>query len=402
MALTFRQVPFLLFDHRASRDLRPNTLILRIQPDEGISLEFGAKVPGEKFHLRSVAMDFSYAEAFAGAEAADGYERLIHDAMVGDATLFIRSDEVEQAWRIVDPYLQAWSEPGGGLHFYQAGTWGPHMADLLVERSGDEWRNPVVDLELSGGRQTHLAPVSGRAAVNGDRRPGRLGARGLRRPGGRRAGRAPGRRLLPLPLRGAARAAECYRPLAAQRTRAARSTGTTVDVYLGDERCVPPDDPDSNHRMITEALLDAVGPVRADHPMYRRRPPAAAAAAYQAAGRAARPASTSSTSGSAPTATRASLFPGLDGAGRRRPRAPVVANRDPNGINPHDRITLTLPASPGPAWSSSPWPGASKRDAFARMVAGEDLPAGPGRRRTTCCGWSTPTPLGDLTPDAAV
>jgi len=156
VALTFRQVPFLLFDHRTSRDLRPNTLILRIQPDEGISLEFGAKVPGEKFHVRSVAMDFSYAEAFAGAEAADGYERLIHDAMVGDATLFIRTDEVRQAWRIVDPYLKAWSEPGGGMHFYPAGTWGPHMADLLVERSGDEWRNPVIDLELSGGRLTDL------------------------------------------------------------------------------------------------------------------------------------------------------------------------------------------------------------------------------------------------------
>jgi glucose-6-phosphate 1-dehydrogenase len=156
VALTFRQVPFLLFDHRSSRDLRPNTLILRIQPDEGISLEFGAKVPGEKFHLRSVAMDFSYDEAFAGAEAADGYERLIHDAMVGDATLFIRSDEVEQAWRIVDPYLEAWSEPGGALHFYPAGTWGPHMADLLVERSGDEWRNPVLDLQLHGGGQPHL------------------------------------------------------------------------------------------------------------------------------------------------------------------------------------------------------------------------------------------------------
>ena len=156
VALTFRQVPFLLFDHRTSRDLRPNTLILRIQPDEGISLEFGAKVPGEKFHIRSVAMDFSYHEAFAGAEAADGYERLIHDAMVGDATLFIRSDEVEQAWRIVDPYLEAWSEPGAGLHLYPAGTWGPHMADLLVERSGDEWRNPVIDLELTGGRLTKL------------------------------------------------------------------------------------------------------------------------------------------------------------------------------------------------------------------------------------------------------
>ena len=112
---TFRQVPFLLFDHRTSRDLRPNALILRIQPDEGISLEFGAKVPGEKFHLRSVAMDFSYAEAFAGSEAADGYERLIHDAMVGDATLFIRSDEVQQAWRIVDPYLQAWSDRAAAM-----------------------------------------------------------------------------------------------------------------------------------------------------------------------------------------------------------------------------------------------------------------------------------------------
>jgi glucose-6-phosphate 1-dehydrogenase len=156
VALTFRQVPFLLFDRRTSRDLRPNTLILRIQPDEGISLEFGAKIPGEKFHIRSVAMDFSYAEAFAGVEAADGYERLIHDALVGDATLFIRSDEVQQAWRIVDPYLQAWSEPGSAIQFYPAGSWGPHLADLLVQGFGDEWRNPAIDLELSGGRLTEL------------------------------------------------------------------------------------------------------------------------------------------------------------------------------------------------------------------------------------------------------
>ncbi|MHB8429746.1 MAG: glucose-6-phosphate dehydrogenase [Acidimicrobiales bacterium] len=156
VAVTFHQVPFLLFDHQTSRDLRPNTLIFRIQPDEGISLEFGAKVPGEKFHIRSVAMDFSYDKAFAGAEAADGYERLIHDAMVGDATLFIRSDEVEQAWRIVDPYLTAWSESGSTLHRYAAGTWGPAMADLLVESTGSHWRNPEIDLELSGGRLTEL------------------------------------------------------------------------------------------------------------------------------------------------------------------------------------------------------------------------------------------------------
>jgi glucose-6-phosphate 1-dehydrogenase len=154
VVLQFRRAPFLLFDQRTSRDLRPNALILRIQPDEGISLEFGAKVPGEKFHIRSVAMDFSYAEAFAGAEAAGGYERLLYDAMVGDATLFIRSDEVQQAWRIVDPYLQAWSEPGGALHTYAAGTWGPHLAEILVERSGNAWRNPEIDLELAGGRVT--------------------------------------------------------------------------------------------------------------------------------------------------------------------------------------------------------------------------------------------------------
>ncbi|MGH9045878.1 MAG: glucose-6-phosphate dehydrogenase, partial [Acidimicrobiales bacterium] len=73
----------------------------------------------------------------------DGYTRLLFDAMNGDPTLFIRTDEVEQAWRIVDPYLEAWAEPGG-LHFYNAGTWGPHIAGLLLERSGDAWRDPVL------------------------------------------------------------------------------------------------------------------------------------------------------------------------------------------------------------------------------------------------------------------
>ena len=114
-------------------------------------MEFGAKVPGEAFRVRSVAMDFSYGETFVGEEAADGYERLLHNAMIGDATLFIRSDEVQQAWRIVDPYFQAWSE-GAPLYTYPAGSWGPHIADLLVERHGDHWRNPELDLDLSGGR----------------------------------------------------------------------------------------------------------------------------------------------------------------------------------------------------------------------------------------------------------
>ena len=141
IALQFHEVPFLAFEDTLSRDLRPNLLVLRIQPHEGISLKFGAKVPGEAFRVQSVSMDFGYEQAILET-GMDGYTRLLFDAMSGDPTLFIRSDEVEQAWRIVDPYLEAWAQPGGGLHFYQAGTWGPHIADLLLERAGDSWREP--------------------------------------------------------------------------------------------------------------------------------------------------------------------------------------------------------------------------------------------------------------------
>jgi len=141
ITMQFHRVPFLAFEGTLSRNLRPNMLVLRIQPHEGISLKFGAKVPGEAFRVQSVSMDFGYEQAIHDT-GMDGYTRLLFDAMSGDPTLFIRTDEVEQAWRIVDPYLEAWAEPGGGLHFYNAGTWGPHIAELLLERSGDAWREP--------------------------------------------------------------------------------------------------------------------------------------------------------------------------------------------------------------------------------------------------------------------
>ncbi len=141
ISMMFHEVPFLAFEGALSRDLRPNVLVLRIQPHEGISLHFGAKVPGEAFRVQSVSMDFGYEQAIHET-GMDGYTRLLFDAMSGDPTLFIRTDEVEQAWRIVDPYLEAWAEPGGGLHFYNAGTWGPRIASLLLERSGDAWRDP--------------------------------------------------------------------------------------------------------------------------------------------------------------------------------------------------------------------------------------------------------------------
>jgi glucose-6-phosphate 1-dehydrogenase len=142
VAITFQGVPHLPFTAADSRGLQPNALVMRIQPDEGISLLFGAKVPGQSFKVRSVAMDFSYGAAFL-EEAPDAYERLLLDAMVGDPTLFIRSDEVDQAWRIVDPILTAWAEDDAPpLAFYPAGTWGPKEADQLIERDGRQWRTP--------------------------------------------------------------------------------------------------------------------------------------------------------------------------------------------------------------------------------------------------------------------
>jgi len=139
--LQFHRVPHLAFGGRLTRDLRPNMLQLRIQPDEGVCLQFGAKVPGEEFRLRSVDMNFSYADAFPGSTGG-GYERLLHDVMIGDATLFIRTDEVERAWQIVDPFLDGWSQDGIPLSQYPAGSWGPKEADLLLARELRQWHEP--------------------------------------------------------------------------------------------------------------------------------------------------------------------------------------------------------------------------------------------------------------------
>ena len=141
VALQFQRVPHLPFRAHESRDLHPNALVLRIQPDEGISLRFGAKVPGQAFEVRDVLMDFSYGAAFL-EEPPDAYERLLLDAMIGDPTLFIRSDEVIQAWCIVDPILTAWAVHDAPLARYPSGTWGPKQADQLLAREGRRWRTP--------------------------------------------------------------------------------------------------------------------------------------------------------------------------------------------------------------------------------------------------------------------
>lgn len=141
VALQFQRVPHLPFSAMLSRQLGPNAMVLRIQPDEGITLRFGAKVPGQAFEVRSVSMDFSYEAAFL-EEPQDAYERLMLDALSGDPTLFIRTDEVDQAWRIVSPVLAAFSDGAVPLSQYAAGTWGPREADRLLQRDGRVWRKP--------------------------------------------------------------------------------------------------------------------------------------------------------------------------------------------------------------------------------------------------------------------
>jgi len=141
IAMQFRAAPHQVFSRDASAGLDPNTLVLRIQPDEGISLKFGAKVPVQGVRIRSVNMDFVYGASFM-VDAPDAYETLILDALRGDATLFTRRDEVEQQWRLVDPILEGWAAGQADLPTYGAGTWGPTEADLLIARDGRAWRKP--------------------------------------------------------------------------------------------------------------------------------------------------------------------------------------------------------------------------------------------------------------------
>jgi len=138
ISINFKEAPPVLFN-RNLHDL--NVLVIRIQPDEGISLRIHAKVPGTSFRIEPVKMDFHYGTSF-GKASPEAYERLLLDAMSGDATLFARSDEVEQAWAFIDPIEEAWhaKKDAPELYFYPAGSWGPEAADELLARDGRAWR----------------------------------------------------------------------------------------------------------------------------------------------------------------------------------------------------------------------------------------------------------------------
>ncbi|MEZ6056020.1 MAG: glucose-6-phosphate dehydrogenase [Planctomycetaceae bacterium] len=124
-------------------EAQPNRLVFRIQPEEAISLQISAKQPGMQYQVRPVEMEFDYDDAFEVA-LPEAYERLLLDVMRGDSTLFTRSDELEAAWRFVDPILKAWESPKHHPELYPAGSWGPKGADELLKKSGRKWRTPIV------------------------------------------------------------------------------------------------------------------------------------------------------------------------------------------------------------------------------------------------------------------
>ncbi len=139
ITIQFKAPPAVLFAAATSAPLQTNLLSIRIQPDEGISIQMNAKVPGGEVAIQPVKMDFQYGGSF-GNQSPSAYERLLHDVMQGDATLFIRGDEAERSWEIMDPLLAGWDRAGAARPAsYKAGSWGPAEADQFLARDGRRW-----------------------------------------------------------------------------------------------------------------------------------------------------------------------------------------------------------------------------------------------------------------------
>ncbi len=139
ISILFKKAPHLPFSKTDTEELGNNQLVIRVQPDEGVTLKFGSKVPGSQMEVRDVAMDFLYGQSFTES-SPEAYERLILDVLLGDATLFPQAAEVEASWRVVDPLEDFWE--GKEPAFYRAGEWGPKEADEMLARDGRTWRRP--------------------------------------------------------------------------------------------------------------------------------------------------------------------------------------------------------------------------------------------------------------------
>jgi glucose-6-phosphate 1-dehydrogenase len=149
ISIQFRHVPHLMFPLPPGAQLPPNVLGLCLQPNEGMHLSFETKTPGAGMRSRSVDMTFLYEQDFGKNTLPDAYERLILDALQGDAALFTRSDEIELAWSLVDPILAGWREKTApALAFYESGTWGPGKVDEFIQEDGREWLHGCSDKEV--------------------------------------------------------------------------------------------------------------------------------------------------------------------------------------------------------------------------------------------------------------
>jgi glucose-6-phosphate 1-dehydrogenase len=139
VAILFKKAPHLPFHAADVELLGHNQLVIRVQPDEGVTLKFGSKVPSTAMEVRDITMDFQYGEAFTES-SPEAYERLVLDVLIGDGTLFPHAEEVEASWRVIDPLEEAWA--GTTPFTYRAGEWGPRAADEMLARTGRTWRRP--------------------------------------------------------------------------------------------------------------------------------------------------------------------------------------------------------------------------------------------------------------------
>ncbi len=140
IAVVLQRAPHSPFDSTATEELGANAIVFRVQPDEGMTVRFGSKVPGTSMEIRDVTMDFAYGESFTES-SPEAYERLILDVLLGDANLFPRHQEVEESWKILDPIEEHWANHGRPAQ-YASGTWGPEEADEMLARDGRSWRRP--------------------------------------------------------------------------------------------------------------------------------------------------------------------------------------------------------------------------------------------------------------------
>lgn len=141
IAVVFKKAPNLLFSEHDAENLGQNTVVIRVQPDEGVTIRFASKVPGTQLEIRDVTMDFGYGHAFT-EDSPEAYERLILDVLLGEPPLFPRHEEVELSWRILDPFEEYWASLPDQPEPYTPGSWGPASADALLERDGRVWRRP--------------------------------------------------------------------------------------------------------------------------------------------------------------------------------------------------------------------------------------------------------------------